>query len=95
MHHPSPYMECGVLFFWWRLFWMTAIFHSGGKIFGHNGKRHFFRPPGGSRYILQTLENGFLRCISIYVFSMETDNMGYHGTWEVDSPTWHHTPQVP
>ena len=50
MHHPSPYMECGVLFFWWRFFWMTAIFHSGGKIFGHNGKRHFFRPPGGSRY---------------------------------------------
>ena len=29
---------------------MTAIFHSGGKFFGHNGKRHFFRPPGGSRY---------------------------------------------
>ena len=50
MHHLSPYMECGVLFFWRRFFWMTAIFHSGGKNFGHNGKRHFFRPPGGSRY---------------------------------------------
>ena len=21
MHHPSPYMECGVLFFWWPFFW--------------------------------------------------------------------------
>ena len=31
-------------------FWITAMFHSGGNFCCHNGKRHFFRPPGGSRY---------------------------------------------
>lgn len=46
--HPTPFD--GVSFNLRRFFFGVANFRINGKNFGRNGLRHFFHPPGGSRY---------------------------------------------